>query len=146
MLMQQNPNFIIYSNPNGEVKVDVFVENETVWLTQKSLAELFATTTQNITTHLKNIYEDGELLEIATCKEILQVQMEGTREVSRNTKFYNLDAIISVGYRVNSNKATQFRIWATQRLREFIIKGFVLDDNRFKCYNRRQSSREVGNF
>ena len=144
--MQQNPNFIIYSNPNGEVKVDVFVENETVWLTQKSLAELFATTTQNITTHLKNIYEDGELLEIATCKEILQVQMEGTREVSRNTKFYNLDAIISVGYRVNSNKATQFRIWATQRLREFIIKGFVLDDNRFKCYNRRQSSREVGNF
>ena len=144
--MQQNPNFIIYSNSNGEVKVDVFVENETVWLTQKSLAELFATTTQNITTHLKNIYEDGELLEIATCKEILQVQMEGTREVSRNTKFYNLDAIISVGYRVNSSKATQFRIWATQRLREFIIKGFVLDDNRFKCYNRRQSSREVGNF
>ena len=146
MMMQQNPNFIIYSNSNGEVKVDVFVENETVWLTQKSLAELFATTTQNITTHLKNIYEDGELLEIATCKEILQVQMEGTREVSRNTKFYNLDAIISVGYRVNSSKATQFRIWATQRLREFIIKGFVLDDNRFKCYNRRQSSREVGNF
>ena len=145
-MMQQNPNFIIYSNSNGEVKVDVFVENETVWLTQKSLAELFATTTQNITTHLKNIYEDGELLEIATCKEILQVQMEGTREVSRNTKFYNLDAIISVGYRVNSSKATQFRIWATQRLREFIIKGFVLDDNRFKCYNRRQSSREVGNF
>ena len=130
--MAQHTNFIIYSNPNGAVKVEVFVENETVWLTQKSLAELFDTSTQNITTHLKNIYEDTELLEIATCKEILQVQMEGTREVSRKTKFYNLDAIISVGYRVNSSKATQFRIWATQTLKEFIIKGFVLDDNRLK--------------
>lgn len=125
-------NIIIYNNPNGEVRVDVFVENETVWLTQKSLAELFDTSTQNITTHLKNIYEDAELQENATCKEILQVQIEGKREVSRNTKFYNLDAIISVGYRVNSSKATQFRIWATQTLKEYIIKGFVLDDNRLK--------------
>jgi hypothetical protein len=125
-------NIIIYNNPNGEVKVDVFVQDETVWLTQKSLAELFDTSTQNITTHLKNIYEDAELQEDATCKEILQVQIEGKREVSRNTKFYNLDAIISVGYRVNSSKATQFRIWATQTLKEFIIKGFVLDDNRLK--------------
>ena len=130
--MEENNNFIIYNNPNGEVKVDVFVEGETVWLTQKSLAELFDTSTQNITTHLKNIYEDAELQEDATCKEILQVQIEGKREVSRNTKFYNLDAIISVGYRVNSSKATQFRIWATQTLKEFIIKGFVLDDNRLK--------------
>jgi hypothetical protein len=112
--------------------VDVFVQDETVWLTQKSLAELFDTSTQNITTHLKNIYEDAELQEDATCKEILQVQIEGTREVSRKTKFYNLDAIISVGYRVNSSKATQFRIWATQTLKEYIIKGFVLDDNRLK--------------
>lgn len=125
-------NIIIYNNPNGEVRVDVFVEGETVWLTQKSLAELFDTSTQNITTHLKNIYEDAELQENATCKEILQVQIEGKREVSRNTKFYNLDAIISVGYRVNSSKATQFRIWATQTLKEYIIKGFVLDDNRLK--------------
>jgi hypothetical protein len=130
--MEGNNNFIIYNSPNGEVRVDVFVEGETVWLTQKSLAELFDTSTQNITTHLKNIYEDAELQEDATCKEILQVQREGKREVSRNTKFYNLDAIISVGYRVNSRKATQFRIWATQTLKEFIIKGFVLDDNRLK--------------
>jgi hypothetical protein len=128
---QQN-NFLIYSTPNNNVRVDVFVQDETVWLTQKSLAELFDTSTQNITTHLKNIYEDAELQEEATCKEILQVQIEGSREVSRKTKFYNLDAIISVGYRVNSSKATQFRIWATQTLKEFIIKGFVLDDNRLK--------------
>ena len=128
---QQN-NFLIYNTPNNNVRVDVFVQDETVWLTQKSLAELFDTSTQNITTHLKNIYEDAELQEDATCKEILQVQIEGKREVSRNTKFYNLDAIISVGYRVNSSKATQFRIWATQTLKEYIIKGFVLDDNRLK--------------
>lgn len=128
---QQN-NFLIYSTPNNNVRVDVFVQDETVWLTQKSLAELFDTSTQNITTHLKNIYEDAELQEDATCKEILQVQIEGKRQVSRNTKFYNLDAIISVGYRVNSSKATQFRIWATQTLKEFIIKGFVLDDSRLK--------------
>lgn len=128
---QQN-NFLIYSTPNNNVRVDVFLQDETVWLTQKSLAQLFDTTTQNITTHLKNIYEDAELQEKATCKEILQVQIEGSREVSRKTKFYNLDAIISVGYRVNSSKATQFRIWATQTLKEYIIKGFVLDDNRLK--------------
>ena len=128
---QQN-NFLIYSTPNNNVRVDVFLQDETVWLTQKSLAELFDTSTQNITTHLKNIFEDAELQEDATCKEILQVQIEGKREVSRSTKFYNLDAIISVGYRVNSSKATQFRIWATQTLKEFIIKGFVLDDNRLK--------------
>jgi hypothetical protein len=131
METQQN-NFLIYSTPNNNIRVDVFVQDETVWLTQKSLAELFDTSTQNITTHLKNIYEDAELQEVATCKEILQVQTEGKREVSRTTKFYNLDAIISVGYRVSSSKATQFRIWATQTLKEYIIKGFVLDDNRLK--------------
>ena len=98
----------------------------------KSLAELFDTSTQNITIHLKNIYEDAELQEDSTCKEFLQVQLEGKRAVSRHSKLYNLDAIISVGYRVNSSKATQFRIWATQTLKEFIIKGFVLDDYRLK--------------
>jgi len=98
----------------------------------KSLAELFDTSTQNITIHLKNIYEDAELQEDSTCKEFLQVQLEGKRAVSQHSKFYNLDAIISVGYRVNSSKATQFRIWATQTLKEFIIKGFVLDDYRLK--------------
>ena len=114
--------FLIYSNPNGEIRVDVFVQDETVWLTQKSLAGLFDTSTQNITTHLKNIYEAAELQEEATCKEFLQVQTEGRREVSRNTKFYNLYAIISVGYVVDSSKATQFGIWATQTLKEYIIK------------------------
>lgn len=124
--------FLIYGNPNGKVRVDVFVQEETVWLTQKAMSELFDTTPQNITIHLKNIFESGELQENATCKEILQVQKEGNRQVSRNQKFYNLDVIISVGYRVNSTKATQFRIWATQTLKEYIIKGFVLDDERLK--------------
>ena len=125
-------NFLIYQNPNGEVRVDVFIQNETFWLTQKAMAVLFDTTPQNITIHLKNIYDSGELIEEATCKEFLQVQKEGVRMVERNQKFYNLDAIISVGYRVNSAKATQFRIWATQTLKEFIIKGFVMDDERLK--------------
>lgn len=124
--------FIIYNNPNGKVRVDVIVQDETVWLTQKAMSELFDKTPQNITTHLKNIFESGELDENSTCKEILQVQLEGNRQVSRNQKFYNLDAIISVGYRVNSTKATQFRIWATQALKEYIIKGFILDDERLK--------------
>ena len=96
------------------------------------MAELFQTTPQNITIHLKNIFEEGELSEVATCKNYLQVRKEGERTVERNQKFYNLDAIISVGYRINSSKATQFRIWATNTLKEYIIKGFVLDDNRLK--------------
>ncbi|WP_428230674.1 virulence RhuM family protein [Flavobacterium sp.] len=124
--------FIIYNNPNGKIKVDVIVQDETVWLTQKAMGELFDTTPQNITLHLKNIFESEELQENSTCKESLQVQLEGNRKVSRNQKFYNLDAIISVGYRVNSTKATQFRIWATQALKEYIVKGFVLDDERLK--------------
>lgn len=124
--------FILYTAPSGAVRVDVFLEGETVWLTQKSMGVLFDTTPQNITIHLKNIYEAGEIEQEATCKEILQVQKEGEREVARNQKYYNLDAIISVGYRVNSTKATQFRIWATNTLKEYIIKGFVLDDERLK--------------
>lgn len=124
--------FILYTAPSGAVRVDVFLEGETVWLTQKSMGMLFDTTPQNITIHLKNIYESGEIEQEATCKEILQVQKEGEREVARNQKYYNLDAIISVGYRVNSTKATQFRIWATNTLKEYIIKGFVLDDERLK--------------
>ena len=129
---QQQKNFLLYTAPSGEVRVEVFLQDETVWLTQKAMGLLFDTTPQNITTHLKNIFESGELDEEATCKEFLQVQLEGKREVSRHQKFYNLDAIISVGYRVNSSKATQFRIWATKTLKEYIIKGFVLDDNRLK--------------
>ncbi|MBF2709427.1 virulence RhuM family protein [Flavobacterium soyangense] len=124
--------FILYTAPSGAVRIDVLLENESVWVTQKSMGLLFDSTPQNITVHLKNIFESGELVQEATCKEILQVQKEGERLVSRTQKYYNLDAIISVGYRVNSTKATQFRIWATQALKEYIVKGFVLDDDRLK--------------
>ena len=128
----KNSEIILYTTPQGNIKVEVLVREETVWLTQKMLAALFQTTTQNITLHLKNIYEDGELEEPATCKDFLQVQKEGNREVKRSQKFYNLDAIISVGYRVKSKVATQFRIWATKTLKEYITKGFALDDERLK--------------
>ncbi len=111
---------IIYQTESGQTKIDVRLENETVWLTQKSMAELFQTTPQNITIHLKNIFDEGELEEDPTCKDFLQVQKEGSRMVERNQKFYNLDAIISVGYRIKSHVATKFRIWATQRIKEYI--------------------------
>jgi len=125
-------NIIIYNNPNGEVKVDVFVEGETVWLTQKSMGELFGVTKKTISEHLGNIFGSNELQKEATVRNFRTVQQEGERLVNRDIEYYNLDAIISVGYRVNSSKATQFRIWATQTLKEYIIKGFVLDDNRLK--------------
>ncbi|HDZ12888.1 MAG TPA: cell filamentation protein Fic [Bacteroidetes bacterium] len=128
----KNSEIILYTTPQGNVKVEVLVRDETVWLTQKMMAELFQTTPQNITLHLKNIYAEGELDESATCKDFLQVRREGSREVKRTQKYYNLDAIISVGYRVKSKVATQFRIWATRVLREFITKGFALDDERLK--------------
>ena len=130
--MEENTNFIIYHNPNGEVKVDVFVEGETVWLTQKSMGELFGVTKKTISEHLGNIFTSNELQKKATVRNFRTVQQEGERLVKRDIEYYNLDAIISVGYRVNSSKATQFRIWATQTLKEYIIKGFVLDDNRLK--------------
>jgi len=125
-------NFILYSTPNGGVKVDVFLEGETVWLTQEKIALLFGVDRSVVTKHLQNIYSDSELVKEATCAKIAQVQKEGNRTVARNIEFYNLDAIISVGYRVNSTKATQFRIWATNTLKEYIIKGFVMDDKRLK--------------
>ena len=127
-----NSQFIIYQTENGQTKLDVRLENETVWLTQKLMAELFQTTPQNITIHLKNIFEEGELSEDATCKDFLQVQIEGNRSIERTQKFYNLDAIISVGYRIKSHVATRFRIWATQHIKEYIVKGFVMDDERLK--------------
>jgi hypothetical protein len=130
--MEENTNFIIYHNPNGEVKIDVFVEGETVWLTQKSMGELFGVVKSTISEHLSNIFDTNELQKDATVRNIRTVQQEGKRLVNRDIEYYNLDAIISVGYRVNSSKATQFRIWATQTLKEYIIKGFVLDDNRLK--------------
>ncbi len=130
--MNKELNFLLYNVAEKDVSVRTVVKDDTIWLTQKSMAELFETTPQNITTHIKNIYETSELLEISTCKEFLQVQKEGNRSVNRVSLFYNLDMIIAVGYRVNSKKATAFRIWATTVLKEFITKGFVLDDNRLK--------------
>ncbi len=127
-----NSQIVIYKTENGDTKLDVRLENETVWLTQKLMAELFQTTVPNINMHLKNIFEEGELDPKATIKDFLIVRLEGSREVSRQIEFYNLDAIISVGYRIKSKVATNFRIWATQRLREYIVKGFVLDDERLK--------------
>ncbi len=131
--MEENKSqLIIYQTENGETKLDVRFQDETVWLTQKLMAELFQTTSQNITIHLKNIFEEGELEEESTCKDFLQVQKEGNRDVKRKQKFYNLDAIISVGYRIKSHVATKFRQWATQHIKEYIVKGFVLDDERLK--------------
>ncbi|HOG20590.1 MAG TPA: RhuM family protein [Salinivirgaceae bacterium] len=130
--MEEKNKMLIYQSEDGNIKVDVLLTDETVWLTQKRMAELFQTTPQNITLHLKNIFDEGELQEVTTCKDFLQVQQEGKRMVERKQKFYNLDAIISVGYRIKSHVATNFRIWATQRLRDYIIKGFALNDERFK--------------
>ena len=124
--------FLVYPSEDGRVKIEVRLENETVWLTQQHMADLFQTTQQNISLHLQNIYEEGELQRGPTHKDFLSVRQEGGRSVQRRVDSYNLDAIISVGYRVKSAVATRFRIWATQKLREFIVKGFVLDDERLK--------------
>jgi hypothetical protein len=130
--IQQSNEIILYTSPKGDVKIEVIFNDETFWLTQKKISELFGVESNTITYHLKEIFKSGELQEKATTRKIRVVQKEGTREVSRDLDFYNLDAIIAVGYRVNSFQATQFRKWATKTLREFIIKGFVLDDERLK--------------
>ena len=123
---------ILYQNTEGNVSINVTYNNESFWLTQKAMAELFGVEVPAISKHLGNIYESGELSEEATISILETVQKEGNRDVSRKKEFYNLDAIIAVGYRVNSKQATQFRIWATKTLREFIIKGFVLNDEMLK--------------
>lgn len=128
----QKSQIIIYKTENGQTKIDVRFENETVWLTQNALAELFQTTKNNISIHVKNIFEEGELDRNATVKEFLTVQKEGNRAIKRGIEYYNLDLIISVGYRVKSNIATAFRQWATIHLREYIVKGFVIDSERLK--------------
>lgn len=125
-------NFILYTSADGEVKLEVFLQDETIWLTQKMMAELFGVEIPTISYHLTEIYKTSELSEDRTIRKIRTVQNEGKREVEREIAFYNLDVIISVGYRVNSTRATQFRIWATQVLREYIVKGFVMDDDRLK--------------
>ena len=124
--------FLMYNTPQEDIKVNVVVRDETIWLTQKAMATLFDVQTPAINKHLKNIFEEGELQKEATISNMEIVQNEGERGVKRKVEFYNLDAIISVGYRVNSAKATQFRIWATKTLKEFIEKGFVMDDERLK--------------
>ena len=126
---------LLYTTPNGKVKVEIYLQNETIWLTQQKISELFGVDRSVDTKHLANIFTDGELTKEATCAKIAQVQTEGSREVKRLFEFYNLDAIISVGYRVNSSNATAFRIWATERLKEYIIKGFTMDDERLKNPN-----------
>ena len=130
--MPNNFEFLIYNTAEGDVSVNAVVKDETIWLTQKAMAQLFDCSTDNISLHLKNIYQSGELVEEATAEDFSVVQKEGSRNVTRRTKFYNLDAIISVGYRVNSRRATQFRIWATSVLKEYMTKGFALDDERLK--------------
>ena len=130
--MSNELQFVLYSIDQEDIKVKVAVKDETIWVTQRGMAELFGCTSDNISLHLKNIYADGELSENLTAEDFSVVQSEGARQVSRRIRFYNLDAVISVGYRVNSRRATQFRIWATSVLKEYIKKGFVLDDERLK--------------
>jgi hypothetical protein len=135
MASQKSGNFndiLLYTTPDGNVKVEIYLQNETVWLTQQKIADLFGVHRSVVTKHLLNIFSEGELKKEATCASFAQVQIEGKRQVTRNIEFYNLDAIISVGYRVNSVQATHFRMLATERLKEYIIKGFTMDDERLK--------------
>ncbi len=130
--MDENNQIIIYQSEDGETRIEVKFTGETVWLSQQQMAELYQTTRPNIVQHIRNIYADGELDEQATCKNFLQVRQEGVRQVTREIPFYNLDMIISLGYRIRSVIATHFRRWATERLKEYIIKGFTMDDERLK--------------
>ena len=127
---QSRGELLLYRSEDGRIKLEVRLQNETVWLTQQMMAELFQTSVPNISMHVRNIYEEEELKPESTIKKFFTVRREGNREVRRELDFYNLDMVISVGYRVKSLIATRFRIWATQRLREYIVKGFVLDDER----------------
>lgn len=130
--MDKQMQFLIYNTPEEQVSVDVIVKDETIWVTKRTMAELFGCSSDNISLHLKNIYASNELQENSTTEEFSVVRKEGSRNIKRKVTFYNLDAIISVGYRVNSSKATKFRIWATQVLKEYIQKGFAMDDERLK--------------
>ena len=123
---------VIYQSQDGKIKLDVQIRDESVWLRQKDMAELFETTKQNISRHIKNIFAEGELCEDSTVKDLFTVQNEGSRHISRSVNYYNLDVIIAVGYRVKSHRGTQFRIWATQVLKEYIKKGFALNDDLLK--------------
>jgi hypothetical protein len=130
--MESKGEIIIYQNENNTVSLNVRLEAETIWLTRQQMAELFQSSRTNVVEHIKHIFEEGELNENATCRKFRQIQIEGSRSVERELPFYNLDLIISLGYRIKSRIATQFRIWATERLKEYIIKGFTMDDERLK--------------
>jgi hypothetical protein len=130
--MENKGEIIIYQNKDNNVALNVRLEEENVWLTQQQMAELFQSSRTNVVEHIKHIFEEGELDENTTCRKFRQVQIEGSRSIERELPFYNLDLIISLGYRIKSRIATQFRIWATQRLKEYIIKGFTMDDERLK--------------
>ena len=130
MKKESNNKIILYSTENGKTEIEVSLDGETVWLSQKQMADLFQTTVANINQHVGNVLKEGELQELPTIKKSLIVQKEGDRSIKREVTFYNLDMIISVGYRINSLRGTQFRIWATQKLREYMVKGFVMDDER----------------
>jgi len=132
MDQEKRSELLIYTSPDGRTRIDVQLDDNTVWLSQAQMVELFQTTRQNINLHVKNVYEERELDPTSTVKESLTVQSEGGRVVRRTINLYNLDVVISVGYRVKSHRGTQFRMWATRRLREYIIKGFTLDDERLK--------------
>jgi hypothetical protein len=135
-IVKQQSDFILYTGNDGKVNVDVFVQDETIWLTQNAIGKLFGKSKATISEHLMKIYAEGELEMDSTVRKFRTVQAEGSRQVERDLEYYNLDAIISVGYRVNSYQATQFRIWATRTLKEYIIKGFVLNDERLKQGNQ----------
>ena len=130
--MENTGKILIYQNEKGDTKIDVYFEEDTIWMTQRSMAELYQVTPQNITLHIKHIYQDGELDPAATCKQYLQVQTEGTRKIQRDTKFYNLDMVLAIGYRVRSNVGMHFRRWASGILTEHMKKGFVLNDDRLR--------------
>ena len=130
--MEKDFRFLIYNSEENDISVNAVIKNETIWLTQKGMAELFAVEVPAISKHLANIFAEGELQQSATVSKMEIVQQEGSRNVRRQVDFYNLDAIISVGYRVNSRRATHFRIWATGVLKEYMIKGFAIDDDRLK--------------
>ena len=124
--MKEKNNIVIYQSEDGKTKIDVKLEDETVWLSQQQMADLYDTTKQNISLHIKNIFDEEELIENSTVKEFLTVQKEGNRKVERKVKYYNLDMILSLGYRIKSKVATNFRRWATERLKEYMIKGSLL--------------------
>ena len=133
--MKNKGEILLYQNNKGNIKLEVNIQDETVWLTQEQMALLFGKGRSTVTEHIINVFKEGELEQNRTCRKFRQVRNEGTRSITREIDHYNLDVIISVGYRVKSQQGTQFRIWATQRLKEYIIKGFALNDDRFKTGN-----------